>query len=63
MRAKLLPKFRDAMKEMGIDKFKIRVEDAIEKAEKKAQDDAITEAVANAKAKAMPRAGLMGFFV
>jgi hypothetical protein len=61
VRAKLLPVFRDAMKDMGIEKFKIRIEDAIEKKLSDQQEAIVRNAVA--KAKAESRGGLMGLFV
>lgn len=60
MKAKLLPLFRDAMKAVGFDKYKLRVQDALEKKENEEKQIAINAGVAKAQAEAKAEASLIG---
>ena len=66
VRAKLLPEIKDAFKQIGVDKLRVRIGDTIKEKQKKAQDEVVAEALAKAKAdseaqaKASADATLMG---
>ena len=60
MKAKFLSLFRDAMKAVGFDKYKLRVQDALEKKENEEKQVAINDAVAKAEAKAAAKAKALG---
>ena len=60
VKAKVLPEFKVAIKQMGIDTLRVRIEDALTHKQAQAQQTAIAEAVA--KAKAEPR-GILGMFL
>ena len=67
VKSKLMCDFKTAMKEVGIEKFKLRVEDMKDKKEKEDDAKRVSDAVASAIANAMPAEpaprGILGRFI